>query len=221
MSLALRRPNDNFAGLPYLAGLHVSRVFDSAFMATLQSRDAAEIATRFADGHRAYVAYLHGQPAAWGWAATRAANIGELDTAFQIAPRARYLWNFVTLEQYRGLGIYPRLLDAIVSAESDESDEFWVAYAPENHASAAGIHKAGFITIAQLSFDANGAAAVSGITSDGGSAAAAFLGLRETNIQLAPCWRCVRNGSPHTCREGYCKCDYQRPAASCNIAAVV
>jgi AraC-like DNA-binding protein/GNAT superfamily N-acetyltransferase len=126
-------------------------------MAALQGRDPREMARRLAGGHRAYVASRDGAPAAWGWVATRSADIGELGSAFEVPAGERYLWNFVTLPAHRGQGIYPRLLEAIVRAESREAERFWIAYAPENHASGAGIRKAGFVALAELSFDAAGA----------------------------------------------------------------
>jgi hypothetical protein len=56
---------------------------------------------RFDAGHRAYVALLNGRPAAWGWVATRSADIGELGATFAIPAGERYLWNFVTLASHR------------------------------------------------------------------------------------------------------------------------
>ena len=82
---------------------------------------------RFDAGHRAYVALWDGEPAAWGWVATTAAEIGELESSFAIPRGERYLWNFVTFPSHRGLGIYPRLLDAIVRLESAEAGRFWIA----------------------------------------------------------------------------------------------
>ena len=41
-------------------------------------------------------------------------------------------------------------------AESRDAERFWIAYAPENHASGAGIAKAGFVALAEMSFDADG-----------------------------------------------------------------
>ena len=161
--LAIRHRNDSVSLLP-IAGLLVEREQDAQFIASLQGRDPAEMENRFANGHRAYVAWLDGQPAAWGWVATARAEIGELTTAFEIPRQQRYLWNFVTLPAYRGRGIYPRLLDAIVRNELADAEIFWVAYAPENAASAAGIHKAGFATVATLSFDSEGHPAVTGQT---------------------------------------------------------
>ena len=185
-------------------------------MAALQDRTPAEMRRRLADGHRAYVAWRGGEPAAWGWVATRAARIGELDAEFSLPPGERYLWNFVTLAAHRGQGVYPRLLDAIVRAESREAERFWIAHAPENHASGAGIRKAGFVALAELSFDAAGTAALHGLVPGGGRVAARVLGIPEAHVALAPCWRCVRAGrGAMACPEGACRCDYQRPTSGC------
>lgn len=136
------------------------------------------------------------------------------DPTPQLEPR--YLWNFVTLTAHRGLGIYPRLLDAIVRTESREAERFWIAYAPENHASGSGIRKAGFVPLAELSFDGAGRAALRGMTPGGGGVAARVLGLPEVQQSLAPCWRCVRAGrGPMSCAAGSCRCDYQRSETGC------
>ncbi len=173
------------------------------------------MAERFSDGHRAYVAWIDGEPAAWGWAATSTARIGELEATFAIPAGEQYLWNFVTLPAFRGRGIYPRLLDAIVHSESAEADRFWIAYAPENHASGTGIQKAGFAVVAELSFDADGHPAIRSEGWSSGAGATVVLGLPETEEVLAACWRCVRAGKSHTCAPGTCTCDYQRPEKAC------
>ena len=216
MPLAIRHRDDPTPELAPLAGLVVRRETSAARMAALQGRAEAEMTGRFAAGHRAYVALLDGASAAWGWVATRSADIGELGSTFAIPAGERYLWNFVTLKSHRGLGIYPRLLDAIVRAESTEAERFWVAYAPENHASGSGIRKAGFAAVAELSFDAGGRPAVRAMAQDGGAAAAQVLGLPEAREALAPCWRCVRAGRGNmSCAPESCRCDYQRPEAGC------
>ena len=217
MPLAARHRNDPAPQLTPAPGLTIERLDDVALMGALQGRTEAEIGARFDAGHRAYVARSGGEPAAWGWAATRSATIGELGTTFQIPARERYLWNFVTLAAHRGKGIYPRLLDAIVRAESAEADSFWVAYAPENHASGAGVRKAGFTDLVELSFDAEGRAALRELFAGGAAAAARMLGLPLSDAELAPCWRCVRAGRPPmSCRPGSCRCDYQVPKSGCH-----
>lgn len=217
MPLATRHRNDPAPVLSSLHQLVVRREEDAAAMAALQGRAEGELARRFAAGHRAYVAYWEGVPAAWGWVATRSAEIGELGSTFLVPAGERYLWNFVTTKSHRGLGIYPRLLDAIVHAEAAEAERFWIAYAPENHASGTGIRKAGFVTVAELSFDAEGRPAVRGEVQGDGAVAAGVVGLPVVEAPLAPCWRCVRANAAAAarCAAGRCTCDYQRPEIAC------
>jgi GNAT superfamily N-acetyltransferase len=219
MPFAVRHRDDPTPSMPPLPGLVVRREDDAATMAALQGRTAVEMQRRLDEGHRPYVARRDGAPAAWGWAATRTADIGELGSSFAVPAGQRYLWNFVTLPTHRGQGIYPRLLDAIVRAESrgdSPAERFWIAYAPENHASGAGIRKAGFVALAELSFDASGRAALVALLPGGGRIASRVLGLPEAPDQLAPCWRCVRAGrGSMSCAPGRCRCDYQRPHSGC------
>lgn len=216
MPFAARHRRDPVPSLTPLSGLLVRREENVELMASLQGRAPEEMTRRFAAGHRAYVAWRDGEPSAWGWVATRAAEIGELGSAFSIPRGERYLWNFVTLAAHRGLGIYPRLLDAIVRAESRDAERFWIAYAPENHASGAGIRKAGFVALAELSFDADGRAALKDLTPGGGRVASRVLGVPEAEDALAPCWRCVRAGrGGMSCAPGSCQCDYQVPKSGC------
>jgi GNAT superfamily N-acetyltransferase len=216
MSFATRLRDDPMPELSAVSGLSVSRETSDLAMARLQGRSREEMLRRLEDGHRAYVALREERPAAWGWVATRTARIGELGTTFTIPAGERYLWNFVTLPSHRGLGIYPRLLQAIVRAESAEAERFWIGYAPENRASGSGIRKAGFVSIAEMSFDASGHPALSSMIPGGATAASRVLGLRVASEALAPCWRCVRAGrAGMTCIEGSCRCDYQRPERGC------
>jgi GNAT superfamily N-acetyltransferase len=217
MPIAFRHRDDVSPFKPRLPGLAVRREQDAATMARLQSRSESEIASRFAAGHHAYVATMHGVAAAWGWVATSSATIGELNASFSISSTDRYLWNFVTLTAFRGQGIYPRLLDAIVEAESAQGERFWIAYAPENHASGIGIQKSGFSLVADLSFDGAGNPVVKDIRSGGGHAASRLLGLPEITEAVAQCWKCARSGKPaeSSCASGGCSCDYQRSETAC------
>jgi hypothetical protein len=214
--IATRHRNDAAPSLTALDGLTVRRELNAQVMATLQHRTEIDMGRRMWDEHRAYVASIGSEDVAWGWVATDTAMIGEINSAFYIPKRERYLWNFVTRQSHRGLGIYPRLLDAIVQAETAEADRFWVAYAPENHASGSGIHKAGFETVAQISFDQHGRPAVRMLV-DGAPNPGRMLGLPNHEDALAQCWRCVRMGKTleTSCRSGECRCDYQKPEKSC------
>ncbi len=216
MPIAIRQFHDIPEAFSPLPGLAVRRELSASVMAALQGRSEQEMQRRFDAGHRSYVACRDGATAAWGWVATSSAEIGEVGSAFLIPPGERYLWNFVTLPAHRGLGIYPRLLDAVVRAELPEAERFWIVYAPENHASGRGIQKAGFRTVAELSFDSVGRAAVSGITADAAAIASRILGVAQSADQLAQCWRCARAGrGSMSCPPGECRCDYQLPASGC------
>ncbi len=218
MPIALRHRNERMPSLPSLHGLAVHHEPRAEVMARLQQRALPEIQARMDEGHRAYVATVHGAPAAWGWVATATASIGELRTSFTIARHDRYLWNFVTLPAFRGQGVYPRLLDAIVRMESTDGERFWIIYAPENHASGAGIRKAGFTVIAELSFDHEGTPVVKEISAGGATAASRMLGLEEIAEAVAQCWKCARGAVPEksSCSSGVaCSCDYQRPEVPC------
>ena len=215
MAFATRHRDDPMPRFEPLDGLSVAFEPSAEVMARVQGRSAEEIARRYQAGHRAYVARLNGEPAAWGWVATRGAEIGELDATIYLPPGERYLWNFVTLAAFRGRGIYPRLLHAILLEEARSASQFWIAYAPENRASGAGIRKAGFTALAELSFDAAGRAALKSIAHGGATAVARVLPLQEAS-DVTPCWRCVRAGRPAmSCAPADCRCDYQEPKSGC------
>jgi GNAT superfamily N-acetyltransferase len=76
--------------------------------------------------------------------------------AFEVPPGNRYLMDFYTLPAWRGRGIYPRLLQAILARESAEAKRFWILHHRGNVASARGIEKAGFGRVAEIHFVAGG-----------------------------------------------------------------
>ncbi len=61
-----------------------------------------------------------------------------------LTPSDRALWDFVTFEAWRGRGIYPLLLQAILRTEQSEAERFWIGHRADNDASKRGILKAGF-----------------------------------------------------------------------------
>ena len=42
--------------------------------------------------------------------------------SWPLGPQDRHLWDFVTLPAYRGRGVYPHLLQAILRAESEGAE---------------------------------------------------------------------------------------------------
>ena len=214
--LALRHHTDPLSPPPHDASLDGRREDDAALLANLQSRPVDDIRRRFAEGHRAYVARLDGEPAAFGWVATATATIGELGASITLPARQRYLWNFVTLPRFRGRGIYPRLLRTILEDETADVDWWWIMYAPENRASGAGIAKAGFTPVASVAFDVTGRAAFTELRPGAAPMVERLLALPSATGTLTPCWKCVRAGrGAMSCADGRCCCDYQRPEVAC------
>ena len=139
-----------------------------------------EVAGRLADGHALFRALVDGELAAYGWSASERAHIGGLDLAFAIPPGERYLWDFATMPAYRGRGIYPLLLQAILRRQSDVAEGFWIGHDPSNHGSRRGILKAGFQTAGHIWQLTDGALAVVGapdVEAEVARRGAAVLGL--------------------------------------------
>jgi GNAT superfamily N-acetyltransferase len=101
-------------------------------------------------GHRAYLARLSTLPGAVGWSATGEVALLGGRVTLHVPPNNRYLYGFVTHPDWRGRGIYPQLLQAILRTE--EHEYFWIIHLLENTSSQRGIHKAGFRVAGRLSF---------------------------------------------------------------------
>jgi GNAT superfamily N-acetyltransferase len=172
---------------------------EATLLAQMAKLDVAEVQRRLQAGHRPYLAWLGDSAVAYGWVATRSAHIGELDLTIALPAEDRYLWDFATLPEWRGRGIYPRLLQAIVRQEAAQASRLWIIAAPENRASSAGIAKAGFTSVAQLSFQRSGQpgllAMAGRLANERIAAAASLLQLpvvgMEAQQTLAPCWHCA------------------------------
>lgn len=171
---------DPLPTLPALPGFMASRVDDDSPFARIGAAEVAEARAHIRAGNRLYLARLGAASVGYGWCATEAASIGELRLSFTLPARNRYLWGFVTLAEWRGRGIYPQLLRAILAAELGAADRFWIGHEPGNVASSRGILKAGFRRVGDIYFLPGGGL---GLLADGaperGSAAAAVLGVRQ------------------------------------------
>jgi hypothetical protein len=130
--------------LPPLPGFSAAPADDELALAVLARLGVAEVAARRRAGNRPYVARLGGEPVAHGWSTGGAVEIGELGLALALPPGERYLWGFETAGRWRGRGIYPRLLQAILRHKAPGGARYWIGHEPHNTASARGILKAGF-----------------------------------------------------------------------------
>jgi GNAT superfamily N-acetyltransferase len=203
MALSTWWQGDPRPALPPLSGMTVSTFRDVATLARVTSLDVDEIVARLVAGNRAYVASVDGVPAAYGWVATLSASIGELGLAFDVPATDRYLWDFVTLPDHRGRGIYPRLLQSIIESEGSEARHFWIIHAPENGASRSGIARAGFRTVSELAFQSDlSPGTASAELGERARAGARVLGVPllkavDEGRVVSPCWRCVMTGAYH------------------------
>lgn len=196
MALASWRRGDALPALAPIAEFRAETSADPYLLAALSNYAVAEAQRRLAAGHRAYVAWIGSAPAAYGWVATVGASIGELGVDMQLPLTDRYLWDFVTLPEWRGRGIYPHLLQAILRREAQAAERCWIIAAPENRASSAGITKAGFTPVAQLSFQVDGRAGLTPLgPTEQVQSGSAVLGVPvlETTSEpvISPCWGCV------------------------------
>jgi GNAT superfamily N-acetyltransferase len=208
MALATWWASDPLMELAPLAGFHVRPAADDAQLAAINRITIAEVEQRRRAGHLPYVGSMGGTAVTYGWVATREASIGELNLVFPIAAESRHLWDFATLPEWRGRGLYPRLLQAIVQAE--RAERFWIIHAPENLPSGAGMQKAGFQAVGQLSFQRDHRLGLIPLgLPERARVGAALLRVALIEDGLSPCWRCVD--------QVVCTCQLDPESCSCAV----
>lgn len=208
MALATWWTSDPWIELNPLADFHVQLAADDAQLAAINRITVTEVEQRRRAGHRPYVGFMDGMAVTYGWVATREASIGELNLVFPIVADNRYLWDFATLPEWQGRGLYPRLLQAIVRAE--RAERFWIIHAPENLPSGAGMQKAGFQPVGQLSFQRDHSLGLIPLgLPERARIGAALLGVALIEDGLNPCWRCVE--------QVVCTCQLDPESCSCAV----
>ena len=135
---------ESVSGLTVEASTHVE------LLSTLMNIPEAALSEQLWLGHRAYLARLGTLPVAVGWSATGEVALLGGRATLHVPPQHRYLYGFVTHPDWRGRGIYPHVLQAILRTEQQE--HFWIIHLLENTPSQRGIHKAGFRLAGRLSF---------------------------------------------------------------------
>lgn len=151
---------DALPALAPLPGLAVVAATDTEALANLMEIPAAHVLELMQRERRPYLALLGTHTVAYGWSASGQASFGGGLVTFQLPARNRYLYDFVTLPAWRGLGAYPRLLQAILSQESQEHERFWIIHQSSNVASERGIRKAGFTLASSVYFQHDGSLAL-------------------------------------------------------------
>lgn len=204
MSLYTFSTNDKLPELPAIKGLHIERSTDVTLLSQMSDAPVEKINDRLANDHVAFVAFINGKPAAFGWMARKKAGIGELNHDIILPAGNRYLWNFRTANAYRGLGIYPALLQHIIKYEQIEADQFWIIHAPENRSSLRGILKAGFRNTGTLYLnDALQPSFQPNLVSATEKNIIAQMGFELSEEPAASCWNCsspfVKNKTASCC----------------------
>lgn len=146
---------DPLPELPDVPGLSVERLDREAALDADIGLDADEVLGRLDQGHALYVAWLGNEAVAWGWSASQRADIGELGISMTMPPANRYLWDFVTLPQWRGQGIYGHIIQVMLRDQPDV-ERFWIGHDYGNIASGRGILRSGFHLTGELFEDESG-----------------------------------------------------------------
>jgi len=192
MSFATFWVEDALTLIPTLPGFTAEPALDWDELAEINHISHTEVTGRLINGHRPYVARMDSQPVAYGWLATSKVSIGELKINVELPPDDHYLWDFATLPDWQGRGLYPCLLQSILEQEIQNAKRFWIIHAPENLHSGAGMSKAGFEFVGQLSFTVDGEV---GLAPYADSIERARIGADLLQVPiiesiLAPCWNC-------------------------------
>jgi hypothetical protein len=163
---------------------------DIDLLSRMADTSVEDVRARLANDHLAFVAYINDTPASFGWMARGKAFIGELNHELILPIGNRYLWNFRTMEAFRGLGIYPALLQYIMKYENGKADRFWIIHAPENKASLRGIQKAGFKYVGRLYSKEDNACIEATDLSVESRAMLEEMDIQVSAEEPASCWNC-------------------------------
>jgi hypothetical protein len=190
MSLYTLKSIETFATLPMPAGLRIQECANTELLALMGTTTVDDVRKRLANDHLAFVAYMNNVPAAFGWMARGKAMIGELNHELILPIGNRYLWNFRTMEAFRGKGIYPVLLQYIIRYEMKRANRFWIIHAPENQSSLKGIQKAGFQYVGTL-YSKKGKATIEATAlAESNRRWLTEMDIRIAEEEPASCWNC-------------------------------
>lgn len=169
--------------LPPLPDLTVDDTASDSAVSRVAGIELDDVRARKRQGHRPYLAQLQGVAVGYGWSVSGQATFGRPPVPFAVPAGARYLRDFATLPAWRGLGVYSHLLQAILSREASDADQFWILHYWGNHASARGIVKAGFMQVGTICFlPAGGLGLLPSGPADRAEVGAELLGLSISTV---------------------------------------
>ena len=113
-----------------------------------------EVIKRFNVGKHCYIGNVENVLVTYGWVTFDKEMIGELGLNIQLLPGEAYIWNCATLQDYRGLRLYPSLLWYIVGElRSQGVRRIWIGADADNLPSQVGMRLCGFQPIADFVLD--------------------------------------------------------------------
>ena len=131
-----------------------SRVRQGSAAALFRNRDSRisdEMLSRLESGRRCYVARVDNQLAAYGWVSFEEEIVGELNLRLRLLPGEAYVWDCVTLPDFRRNHLYSALLAYINKDLNAEGlCRAWIGANRDNVPSQLGIARAGFHHVANL-----------------------------------------------------------------------
>ena len=209
---------DDYTTPKKIDNLSIQKESDVATLASLMMLEEQKIEQRFQGGNEAWVVRLGNKPVSFGWLSRGSARIGELSKEIDLPRGNVYLWNFRTLEPYRGRGYYGQLLSTILGAEGKINDRIWIISAPENQSSFNGIVKVGFKPVGDIMFNyKNEVVLLASSVDERTQAGADLIQAPIVTTAVRPCWKCaskaMKKEAACDCYENHvpCCCNNQRP----------
>jgi hypothetical protein len=113
-----------------------------------------EVIKRFDAGKKCYIGNVENELATYGWVTFDKEMIGELGLNIRLLPGEVYIWDCATLQDYRGLRLYPSLLWYIIGElRSQGVRRIWIGADADNLPSQVGMRLCGFQPIADFVLD--------------------------------------------------------------------
>lgn len=122
-----------------------------ASLASLVGKDIVN--ARFNQGEVCGVAWSNSAVVSYCWLAFKQAEVGEINRIIKLRDNELYLYDAFTLPDYRGRGLFPALLTAILGfARSQGYSRALIFSNSKNRPSLRGIEKAGFSLFQSIHF---------------------------------------------------------------------